>query len=88
MNKEKPKLLFRNLWFIHQLYKVTLTRPANILEVAGAEQTERLFLADFPEQRLLAPCDFLKGAPESGMKAAWELCEARVSTCPPSALHE
>lgn len=46
---------------IHQFYnlliayKVTYTRFANILEVARAEQTERLLQADFHRGSLLAP---------------------------------
>ena len=52
MDQKKSKLLFRNLFFIHQFYdlliayKLTFTRFANILKVARAEQTERLFWAD------------------------------------------
>lgn len=75
MDKEKPQLLFRNLCFIHQFYnlltayKISYTRFANILEVARAEQTERLFWADSPSaQSLLAPLCL----PQKGSRIIYE----------------
>ena len=68
--------------FIHQLYnlliayKVTYPRFANIQEVARAAQTDRIFWADSPRRWVSWPLPgFLKGAPESNVKAAWELWE-------------